>query len=183
MAPMGMRSRYKGVASKVRRTFLCSPRVLACGWNEDVLEIIRIGLYESLGGQESLGLLIGVSRSSGLRLATVGVIQKGRREPESTLALRGPSMEASVASQSLGRLGNHIQHGLHIRWRASDPTPRISLVAVCCSNDSLSSWNNRTFSMAITAWSAKVSSSLICGGVKGRTSVRRAASNPISSPC
>ena len=30
-------------------------------------------------------------------------------------------------------------------------TPKISLVAVCCSNDSLSSWNNRTFSMAITA--------------------------------
>ena len=49
-------------------------------------------------------------------------------------------------------------------------TPKISLVAVCCSNDSLSSWNNRTFSMAMTAWSAKVSSSLICAGVKGRTS-------------
>ena len=29
-------------------------------------------------------------------------------------------------------------------------TPKISLVAVCCSNDSLSSWNSRTFSMAIT---------------------------------
>ena len=29
---------------------------------------------------------------------------------------------------------------------------------------------NRTFSMAITAWSAKVSSSLICAGVNGRTS-------------
>ena len=35
-------------------------------------------------------------------------------------------------------------------------TPRISLVAVCCSNASLSSLNNRTFSIAITAWSAKV---------------------------
>ena len=35
-------------------------------------------------------------------------------------------------------------------------TPKISLVAVCCSSDSLSSWNRRTFSMAITAWSAKV---------------------------
>ena len=46
-------------------------------------------------------------------------------------------------------------------------TPRISLVAVCCSNDSFSSWNSRTFSMAITAWSAKVSSSLICAGVNG----------------
>ena len=28
-------------------------------------------------------------------------------------------------------------------------TPRISLVAVCCSSDSLSSWNSRVFSMAI----------------------------------
>ena len=35
-------------------------------------------------------------------------------------------------------------------------TPRISLVAVCCSNASLSSWNSRTFSIAMTAWSAKV---------------------------
>ena len=55
-------------------------------------------------------------------------------------------------------------------------TPKISLVAVCCSNDSLSSLNSRTFSMAITAWSAKVSRSLICAGVKGRTSMRRATS-------
>jgi Acetyltransferase (GNAT) domain len=30
-------------------------------------------------------------------------------------------------------------------------TPKISLVAVCCSSDSLSSWNSRTFSMAMTA--------------------------------
>ena len=46
-------------------------------------------------------------------------------------------------------------------------TPKISLVAVCCSNDSFSSLNNRTFSIAMTACSAKVSSSLICAGVKG----------------
>ena len=59
-------------------------------------------------------------------------------------------------------------------------TPKISLVAVCCSNDSLSSLNSRTFSMAITAWSAKVSSSLICRSVNGRTSVRRIAIAPIS---
>ena len=37
--------------------------------------------------------------------------------------------------------------------------------------------------MAITAWSAKVSSSLIWAGVKGRTSVRRAFSAPMSFPC
>ena len=36
--------------------------------------------------------------------------------------------------------------------------------------------------MAITAWSAKVSSSLICAGVKGRTSVRRAISRSNEFP-
>ena len=46
-------------------------------------------------------------------------------------------------------------------------TRRISLVAVCCSSVSVnsrlrasSSWNRRTFSIAITAWSAKVLSEL-----------------------
>ena len=49
-------------------------------------------------------------------------------------------------------------------------TLRISLVAVCCSSASfgLSSWNSRTFSMAITAWAAKVSRSSICLSVNGR---------------
>ena len=51
-------------------------------------------------------------------------------------------------------------------------TRRISAVAVCCSSASRSSVNRRTFSMAITAWAAKVSSSAICCGVKGPGSVR-----------
>jgi hypothetical protein len=48
-------------------------------------------------------------------------------------------------------------------------TRRISLVAVCCPRVSVrsrfrtsSSWNSRTFSIAITAWSAKVLSNAIC---------------------
>ena len=56
-------------------------------------------------------------------------------------------------------------------------TRRISLVAVCCSSASLrsrlrasSSVNRRTFSMAMTAWSAKVLSSSICSSENGRTS-------------
>ena len=53
-------------------------------------------------------------------------------------------------------------------------TRRTSPVAVCCSSASVrsrlracSSLNRRTFSMAITAWSAKVWSSAICWSVKG----------------
>ena len=56
-----------------------------------------------------------------------------------------------VGPAHLGRaLGNRIEHRLKIRRRTGN-TPKISLVAVCCSNDSLSSWKSRTFSMAITA--------------------------------
>ena len=48
-------------------------------------------------------------------------------------------------------------------------TPKISLVAVCLlpNRIRLSSLNNRTFSMAMTAWSAKVSSSAICFSENG----------------
>jgi hypothetical protein len=53
-------------------------------------------------------------------------------------------------------------------------TRRISLVAVCCSSASVrsrflasSSLNNRTFSMAMTAWSAKVWSRAIWLSGKG----------------
>ena len=59
-------------------------------------------------------------------------------------------------------------------------TRRISAVAVCCSRASVSSRfrasssvNSRTFSIAITAWAAKVSRSSICFDEKGRTSDRR----------
>ena len=61
-------------------------------------------------------------------------------------------------------------------------TRRISPVAVCCSSASVSSrlrssssWNSRAFSMAMTAWSAKVSSSAICWSGEGPDlSTRRA---------
>ena len=45
-----------------------------------------------------------------------------------------------------------------------------------------SSVNRRTFSMAITAWSAKVSRSAICRSVNGRLPARRMRSTPIASP-
>ena len=42
-----------------------------------------------------------------------------------------------------------------------------------------SSWNSRTFSIAMTAWAAKVSSSLICLSENGRTCIRRIMIAPI----
>ena len=65
-------------------------------------------------------------------------------------------------------------------------TRRISLVAVCCSSASVrsllrapSSVNRRTFSIAITAWSANVWSSATCLSEKGPGSGRPTAMAPI----
>ena len=67
-------------------------------------------------------------------------------------------------------------------WSTSD-------VAVCCSSDSVSSRvrccsasNSRVFSMAITAWSAKVFTSSICLSVKGRRVDRTSAITPTGVP-
>ena len=51
-------------------------------------------------------------------------------------------------------------------------TLRTSAVAVCRSSASLVSLNSRAFSIAITAWLAKFSSSEICSSVNGLTSCR-----------
>ena len=68
-------------------------------------------------------------------------------------------------------------------------TPSTSDVAVCCSSDSASSRvrccsasNKRTFSIAITAWSAKVVTSSICLSVNGRTVLRCKTMTPIGMP-
>ena len=67
-------------------------------------------------------------------------------------------------------------------------TRRISLVAVCCSSASVrsrfrasSSAKSRTFSMAMTAWSAKVLSRLICVSVNALGSRRPTEIVPIGS--
>jgi hypothetical protein len=59
-------------------------------------------------------------------------------------------------------------------------TFRISAVAVCRSSASFVSLKSRTFSIAITAWSAKVLTSSICLSLNGRTSVRRMLITPIT---
>ena len=68
-------------------------------------------------------------------------------------------------------------------------TFRISAVAVCCSSASVtsalracSSLNSRTFSMAITAWLAKVLIRSICFCVNARTSRRLTTIAPTKRP-
>ena len=57
-----------------------------------------------------------------------------------------------------------------------------SAVAVCCSSDSRSSPSSRVFSMAITAWSAKVVASSICLSVNACTTLRSRISTPMGIP-
>ena len=68
-------------------------------------------------------------------------------------------------------------------------TPSTSEVAVCCSSASLrsrvracTSSNRRTFSMAITAWSAKMMISSISCCVNGSTAARVKKMEPIGDP-
>ena len=56
----------------------------------------------------------------------------------------------SILAKPRRALHDCVKDRLNIRRRAGDDA-KISLVAVCCSNASLSSLNSRTFSMAMTA--------------------------------
>ena len=57
-----------------------------------------------------------------------------------------------------------------------------SAVAVCCSSASLVSLNRRTFSIAITAWSAKVCASEISLASNSPVAARRMARQPRALP-
>ena len=73
---------------------------------------------------------------------------------------------ASNTGSSIGeRIADDFQHfgGCGLLFQASESS-RVR----CCSAS-----NSRAFSIAITAWSAKVSANSICFAVKGLTSLRR----------
>jgi hypothetical protein len=62
--------------------------------------------------------------------------------------------------------------------RSSGRILSTAAVAVCCCSDSRNSLRSRVFSMAMTAWSAKLPNS-ICFSVKGWTLVRRITMTPM----
>jgi hypothetical protein len=57
-------------------------------------------------------------------------------------------------------------------------TRRMAPVARSRSSASATSWNSRACSMAMAAWSAKLSSAAICAGVNARASERRMRITP-----
>ena len=95
--------------------------------------------------------------------------------------MRSPSKRntaLNVASQSLRAFAAIVSKTGCTSVGELEMTRRISLVAVCCSRDSVrlaflpwSSVSNRAFSMAMAAWSAKVSIRAIWLSLNGRTSM------------
>ena len=101
--------------------------------------------------------------------------------------------ELSVEAEDGGELGPHSRAALRAMvsktgWTSVgelEMTRRISPVAVCCSRVSVrsrlrtsSSLKSRTFSMAMTAWSAKVVTSSIWSWSNGLGSLRARKKTP-----
>ena len=85
-------------------------------------------------------------------------------------------------------LGDRVEDRLEIGRRARDDA-QDSLVAVCCSSASVSSRlrasssvNRRTFSIAMTAWSAKVSRSAMCSSENRPSRGRVTVIAPMGTP-
>ena len=109
--------------------------------------------------------------------------------PTRSRSLSFRKIVASYASQSRAALRTIVSKTGCTSVGERLMTRRISLVAVCCSSVSVrsrlrasSSWKRRTFSMAMTAWSAKVFTSSICLSVKGSTLVFHRTNTPSSAP-
>ena len=125
----------------------------------------------------------------GSRVSRSTVAQRHREQPRRTCRTSGPSQRRRACTKPssstsegcrAGRLANScsqlsqdlVEHRRGVGHRAADDLST-SAVAVCCSSASLVSLNSRTFSIAITAWSAKVCSSAI--SLLGKRARARAA--------
>ena len=87
-----------------------------------------------------------------------------------------------------GALDDGVEDRLHVRGRAADDAEHLGGRGLMLQRLAqfrvalLNSLNSRTFSMAITAWSAKVLTSAICFSVNGRTSSAPNLMAPIGAP-
>ena len=91
-------------------------------------------------------------------------------------------------AQTCRRLDQRVEHLRQIECRAADDLEHIGGGGLLLqrfrklTRALLSASNSRVFSMAITAWSAKVSTSSICFSVNGRLQRGRKQVTPIGSP-
>ena len=121
-----------------------------------------------------------------LRVGGRHVMQRNGAERLAVVEIQGAEFGlADAASRSPASPGTPAP----ARPASCEMTSSTSEVAVCCSSASVSSRvractssNSRTFSIAITAWSAKVVTSSICLSVNGRTALRCKTMTPIGVP-
>src|SRR5262249_25564138 len=111
-----------------------------------------------------------------------------RRRSKDDLAVGDTGQRGGVPSKQMhSARHDRVEHGLHIRLRAADRAEDVtggrlsSSAAVSSRLLAWSSVNRRTFSMAMTAWSAKVFTSSICFSEKGER--RATVKAPIGIPC
>ena len=179
MTPSGVPSRSSGVASIVRaRDPVClmrdtvsgnsaSAAMMSSTWIVRRSHTARPPTVSRLAGTVSP---IAIDRRSDPCSATRRRCSPSRRKIAESVAPHTRAAFSATASmtgcRSVGELAI---------------TRRISAVAVCCSSASFISLNSRTFSMAMTAWSAKVWSSAICFSEKGLRSARLTVITPMGS--
>ena len=111
-----------------------------------------------------------------------------QNEPAERFVPLAESQHHVINPTNPGRaLDNGVEHRLHVGRRAADDAEHLGrcglmlqgLAQFCVAF--LDFFEQPTFSMAMTAWSAKVFSSAICLSVKGRTSVRRITIAPMAT--
>ena len=103
---------------------------------------------------------------SGIASSELAAVGAGRRPAARTEVHRPPSSSSVTAlkpavQSSAARCGDRVEHRLHVGRRAADDLQDLGGRRLLLER-LLVSLNSRTFSIAITAWSAKVCSSLIC---------------------
>ena len=82
-------------------------------------------------------------------------------------------MRAMSASHSRAAdFDQRVEHRLQIEGRAADDLEHVGGGGLLLQRSARSSLSSRVFSIAMTAWSAKLLTSSICLSVNGRTSVR-----------
>ena len=86
------------------------------------------------------------------------------------------------AGEPSGALGDNIEDRLHVGGRFADDFEHLGGSRLGAPSASVVSLKRRTFSIAMTAWSAKVCTSAISAGVNGLTVLRATEITPMVSP-
>ncbi len=178
IAPSGRPSRIIGTPSMRRQPPLRANRLSYSGSAKTSVICttapVRMTLHESFESSGRIGYVLfitSIPTGETFSLATKCSISPSNRN---TLAKRASQRRTALRAMQ-SNTGCTFDGELAM-------TLKISAVAVCRSSASLVSLNKRTFSIAITACSAKVFSNSICVSGKGRAAARKMLIAPTGCP-